>query len=278
VVARDGRDAEARRSSWAAADVFCSLVDNIQETFGIAPIEAMAAGIPVVVSDWDGYRDTVRDGIDGFRVPTVMPRAGLAGDLAARHALDGNYDMYCGYTSSLIAVDVDAAASAFETLFRSPDLRRRMGEAGQGRAREVYDWARIIPQYESLWADLAEIRRAQPKRGRGLEHPWPARLDPFHAFASYPTRTLGRQTVLALADADAASALARVRSFRPLTMVKYAALVFPNEAEVEAIIALAATGPLTADTLVRTGPPGREPFLLRGLAWLLKLGVLKLSG
>ncbi len=277
VVTLDGRDAEARRTSWAAADVFCSLVDNIQETFGIAPIEAMAAGLPVVVSDWDGYRDTVRDGIDGFRIPTVMPRAGLAGDLAARHALDGNYDMYCGYTSSLIAIDVEAAASAFEKLFRSPELRRRMGEAGQGRVREVYDWARIIPQYEALWAELAEIRRAQPRRGTGLEHPWPARLDPFHAFARYPTHTLGRQTVLALADADAASALARVRAYRGLMMVKYAALVFPSDAEIEAILALAATGPMTADALVRTGAPGRQPFLLRGLAWLMKLGVLKLA-
>ena len=46
---------------WAAADVFLSLVDNIQETFGITPLEAMAAGLPVVASDWDGYRYTMRD-------------------------------------------------------------------------------------------------------------------------------------------------------------------------------------------------------------------------
>jgi hypothetical protein len=60
-------------------------------------------------------------------------------------------------------------------------------------------------------------------------------------------------------------------------MVKYAALVFPSDAEIEAILALAATGPMTADALVRTGAPGRQPFLLRGLAWLMKLGVLKLA-
>ena len=47
-----------------------SLVDNPQETFGLAVAEAMAAGVPLVVSDWNGYRDLVRDGIDGFRVPT----------------------------------------------------------------------------------------------------------------------------------------------------------------------------------------------------------------
>ena len=26
----------------------------------------MAAGVPVVVSDWDGYRYTVSDGVEGF--------------------------------------------------------------------------------------------------------------------------------------------------------------------------------------------------------------------
>ena len=45
-----------------------SLSDNIQETFGLTPLEAMASGIPVIVSDWDGYRSTVRDNKDGFRI------------------------------------------------------------------------------------------------------------------------------------------------------------------------------------------------------------------
>ena len=33
----------------------------------------MAAGIPVVVSDWDGYRYTVTDGVEGFLIPTLAP-------------------------------------------------------------------------------------------------------------------------------------------------------------------------------------------------------------
>ena len=42
-----------------AADVFVSLSDNPQETFGITPLEAMAAELPCLVSDWDGYRESV---------------------------------------------------------------------------------------------------------------------------------------------------------------------------------------------------------------------------
>ena len=76
VLVMDGNDPCTVGQSWAAADVFLSLVDNIQETFGLTPIEAMAAGLPVVASDWDGYRYTLRDGVDGFSFqPWVVQEA-----------------------------------------------------------------------------------------------------------------------------------------------------------------------------------------------------------
>ncbi len=77
VVTLNRRIATAHQTAWTGADVFCVLSDNIQETFDITPIEAVVAGLPVVVSDWDGYKDTVRAGIDGFRIPTSMPAAGM---------------------------------------------------------------------------------------------------------------------------------------------------------------------------------------------------------
>ena len=76
----DGKNADVVRCCWASADVFLSLVDNPQETFGLAPVEAMAAGVPVVVSDWDGYRFTVTDGVEGFRIPTLAPAQALQGE------------------------------------------------------------------------------------------------------------------------------------------------------------------------------------------------------
>ncbi len=303
VVTLDGRKAEDRQTAWAGADVFCSLSDNIQETFGIVPIEAMAAGLPVVVSDWDGYKDTVRDGVDGFRVPTVMPQAGLGGDLAYRHALEmDTYDMYCGHTCSLVAVDVKATAKAFERLFTNPELRQQMGHAGRERARSVYDWKPIIGQYEQLWAELTQIRQAQvraqeqaqagaqvqaqagsqagaqpedAKRApQALAHPWPARLDPFHAFAAYPTQVLTPEALLVRVDADVAAAIARTQAYRQLAMVEFAKVVLPDEEEVSAVLHAASSTPIAAKDLVAAIPPERQAFVLRSLAWLLKLGVL----
>jgi len=275
VVTLDGRSAKDRQTAWAAADVFCSLADNIQETFGIVPLEAMAARLPVVVSDWDGYKDTVRDGVDGFRIPTLMPQAGLAGDLALRHALAvDSYDMYCGYTCSLVAVDVQATTAAFVRLFQSPELREKMGHAGQQRAQE-YDWAVIITRYEALWAQLNELRKAHSNDAKSLVHPWPARMDPFHAFASYPTHTLTPQTVLGLVDADVSSALTRTQVYRQLAMIDFAKMILPAPAEIESVLSAAASGPTAAGQLVGAIPEGRRPFVFRSLAWLVKLGVLK---
>lgn len=280
VVTLDGRKAEDRLTAWAGADVFCSLSDNIQETFGIVPIEAMAAGLPVVVSDWDGYKDTVRDGVDGFRIQTLMPQAGLGGDLALRHALEiDTYDMYCGHTCSLVAVDVQATAAAFEKLFTSPELRRQMGEAGRKRAVEVYDWKPIIGQYEALWAKQTELRLAakaeSEKSGiKPLAHPWPARMDPFHAFASYPTQALTLQTRLALVDADADVAITRALAYRQLAMVDFAKVILPSEAEVRAVLQTA-TSTGAALEWVQAIPDDRRPFVFRALAWLVKLGLLR---
>jgi starch synthase len=276
VITLDGRKAEDRQRAWAGADVFCSLSDNIQETFGIVPIEAMAAGIPVVVADWDGYKDTVRDGIDGFRIPTLMPQPGLGGDLALRHALEiDTYDMYCGHACSLVAVDVQAAAQAFVKLFNSPELCSRMGEAGRNRAREIYDWSAIIPQYEALWAQQNEIRTVQGKDIKPLPHPWPARMDPFHAFASYPTQLLTPQAVLGLVDANVAAALKRIQECRRLAMIDFAKVVLPDEAEIQSVLAAAAAGPKSAVELVAAIPAERQPFVFRSLVWLVKLGVMK---
>ena len=275
VIVLDGRKATSRQTAWAGADVFCSLADNIQETFGIVPVEAMAAGLPVVVADWDGYRDTVRDGVDGFCIPTVTPSAGFGQDLALRHALEiDSYDMYCGHTSSLVAVDVQGTAKALRRLFGSPELRRQMGQAGRERARTVYDWSVIIPQYEALWVQLGELR----EKAKGLKptaHLWPAGLDPFYAFATYPTRQLTEQTVLGLVDADVDTAISRTLSYRALAMIDFARAVLPSDPEIRVVLGSAGNGPDAAGALVSGISPARRAFVFRSLVWLLKLGVLE---
>jgi glycosyltransferase involved in cell wall biosynthesis len=49
------------------------LVFPADEDFGIVPVEAQACGTPVVALDEGGSRDTVVDGLTGFRVARQEP-------------------------------------------------------------------------------------------------------------------------------------------------------------------------------------------------------------
>ncbi len=192
----EGRDARVRREVWHAADVFVSPSDSIQETFGLSVIEAMASGLPVVASDWNGYRDLVEDGRTGFLVPTAM--VGEATASATIRLLTGelNYDHFLAELGQTTTVDIPSMAGALTRLLSDRELRLRMGTAGCARAREQFAWATVIREYERLWRHQDEKRQraARPSgdRGRWRGPAGPAAYPaPETAFAGYPTRWLG---------------------------------------------------------------------------------------
>ena len=273
----DGRPAETRFSIWSAADVFISLSENVQETFGLTPVEAMAAGLPCVVTDWDGYRDTVPDGVAGFRIPTWAPRSGLGRDLAHRYANGWlNYDNYVGAASQFTAVDLARAAEAICALVRQPDLRRKMGEAGQAHARAELDWAAIIPRYQALWGELNARRQAKGPvvlwPDYVADNPW--RMDPFRLFEGYPTAHLASDSRIALAPGmDRATAFARLNS----PHASFFTITFPTPDEVARIIELLGQGPAAVRQILSAFPAARDFFLERGLLWMAKFGVLTIS-
>ncbi len=273
-LAVDGRKADARFSIWSVADLFISFSDNIQETFGLTPIEAMAAGLPSVVSDWDGYRDTVRDGIDGFRIPTIAPRPGMGEDFSEAFSSGWmHYDNYVGATGQYVAVDLDAAERHLCELIESPQLRRRFGAAAQARAREVFDWSAIIPQYQALWAEQNVRRKAAAPDNTSRHNPvFP---DPYALFAAYPTRHLqGEDLVTLRAGMTADSAIKWLE--RPLAL--YSRFNRPTLAEVRAVVdRLGTHGPARVADLVGLFPPARRAIVERGLLWLARHDVVALT-
>jgi len=274
----DGRKPDIRGQAWAAADLFTSLSDNFQETFGLTPIEAMAAGLPGVVSDWNGYKDTVRDGIDGLRVPTVMPRGGLGTDLADRHAAGiDTYDLYCGFSSQFVAIDPNAAAKAYLKLIEDDGLRRRMGEAARARAVEAFDWAVVVRRYQALWQELAELRKAGAESAprQAGEAANPARLDPFISFESYPSDILSEQHVVAATPgADGA----RLQALLQSPLISFVKPVAPEIDDCARILAdLQRRGPVPVGDLLADAPDSRRDRIERGLVWLAKLGLLQIK-
>ncbi|HTE20582.1 MAG TPA: glycosyltransferase family 4 protein [Armatimonadota bacterium] len=57
---------------YGAADLLVNLTVHGDENFGVAQVEAMACGVPVVGTHWGGLRDTIRDGVTGVGVPLIL--------------------------------------------------------------------------------------------------------------------------------------------------------------------------------------------------------------
>ena len=277
VIEIDGEDPEAIRASWFAADVFTSLSDNIQETYGLTPVEAMAAGLPVVVSDWDGYRDTVADGETGCLIPVHMAAPG-DGEALIRPYADGrlNYDHYVGAAALCTAIDGTACAEAYARLAGDGALRRRMGAAGRRRVTERFSWRVVIAAYQALWAELAERRRGDGESAPNVPSrpAVPLHADPFEAFAGYPTGALTGTRVLALAARDPEAALAERLGE---SMNTFALPLICGADDLRALVARLAVAPASLDQLAALDP-GRAAALRRGCAWLLKFGVARLAG
>lgn len=188
-------DSAMRSRLYAASDVFLSLSDNIQETFGLTIIEAMAHGLPVVASDWGGYRDIVRHGETGFLIPSAW-----AGPLTSLDALSCVNSMRTAYLlARRTVIDLDAAQAALRSLVERPELRAAMGREGLELARRLYSWDAVVRQFEDV---ISELRR-EARRSKTAPRPLsalPEVHDYSRIFGHYPSRVIGPKTRLAVSE------------------------------------------------------------------------------
>ena len=99
------------------------------EGFGIAVIEAMASGKPVVATDVEGLRDVVKEGSTGFLVPR-----GESGPLAEKIIL----------------------------LLRNPNLRLQMGREGRKRVEVLFSLDNMMVGLETMYRDLLSRTAGKP--------------------------------------------------------------------------------------------------------------------
>jgi glycosyltransferase involved in cell wall biosynthesis len=103
-----------------ASKVF--VLTSLSEGAPLTLLEAMAAGLPAVVTAVGGMPEIVRDGIEGLLAPRQ---------------------------------DVDKIAAALDQLLRDPKTAVAMGAAGAQRVREFYTIDRTVDRYYALYARLA---------------------------------------------------------------------------------------------------------------------------
>ena len=186
-------DNAMRRILFSLADIFVSPVDNYQETFGLSILEAGAMGLPVVASDFDGYRSLVEHERTGLLVPTTGPRQSDLLDILGNLLMDNQHHLLAAQS---LAVDVPALAGAVRNLALSPDLRSGMGVRGRERVLREFSWRSVVERYVRLWDELWEkpVSEQERERLRTVAHPQHPPLS--RVFRGYPTGTLDREAQL----------------------------------------------------------------------------------
>jgi N-acetyl-alpha-D-glucosaminyl L-malate synthase BshA len=114
----------------ALRDASVFVLPSASEGFGLAVLEAMAAGLPVVATDAGGLPEVVEHGVEGFLHPVG---------------------------------DVDGMAGSVARLLREPALRRRLGEAARARAAGFGE-AAALAAYREVYAESL----ARPRAALGL--------------------------------------------------------------------------------------------------------------
>ncbi len=101
------------------ADLFA--LPSEYESFGLAALEAMSCGVPVVASDVGGIPEVVKHGETGLLYPL------------------GN---------------IEALAQAIEQILRSQDLRDSLGAAARKRSEQTFAKDILLPRWETFYQEV----------------------------------------------------------------------------------------------------------------------------
>ena len=122
-----GRVDDVRGLLWAS-DAFA--MPSLKEGLGVAALEAMASGLPVIASDVGGLREVVEDDRTGIIVPPANP---------------------------------EKIASAIKRLAESPELRSQMSAAARARVVENYSMEQMAARTLALYREC--VRKTRDERG-----------------------------------------------------------------------------------------------------------------
>jgi glycosyltransferase involved in cell wall biosynthesis len=149
---------EGEELSAALASCDAKLFPSTTDTWGNAPLEAQASGLPVVVSDMGGPQELMRDGLTGYKITGRDARGLVAAmerlmDRETRERMGANARQF---------VEIHHVAEPFTAILDSAEYRRRAkllrdlaNKDGEERATGVQLFSLSDAQFER-----AEARRA----------------------------------------------------------------------------------------------------------------------
>lgn len=115
-------DHETVFANLKSADIMA--MPSIDEAFGIAYLEAMACGLPIIACEGEGPNDFITHRETGFLVPPN---------------------------------DSDAVADIIQELHANPDLRQHVANRAQKTAINAFSWERNVESVEQIFDDAIKV-------------------------------------------------------------------------------------------------------------------------
>lgn len=192
------KNIEAKQKSFlfGASDILLSVEDTIYHTFSMSVIEAMAAGMPVIASDWGSHKEIVAADETGILVPTYWTVLPAELDVQAALSEPPTFGHYRDLHES-VAIDIEALCDAMVRLCNSSRLRRQMGQAGQRRActhHAIRQQSKILSDAVCSRIDMARTDAAAGPSKRAVL----PQDGVFAQFSGYPSAILNLDTVVDL--------------------------------------------------------------------------------
>lgn len=165
---------------YQAADLFFSPADTLNESYGLTPVEAMACGLPQLVSDWNGYRDTVVHGITGFRIDTLWQDPyntssiwGVISDAADHLSV-----------SQQVILDHHQLHLYLSTMISNDALVATLRSASRVLALRHFSLSAVNARYRELADELKQIAKSLHPSELGC---FPTTTNYFRCFSQYAT-------------------------------------------------------------------------------------------
>jgi len=252
---------------YQASDLFVAPYDGMQESFGLAPLEAMSVGLPVIASDWDGLRELVVDGVTGILVPTIAPHPSC---LMQWPDLEHDERRNQFAHAQVTAVDIRCLRRSLERLMYCARVREEMGERARDHVRENYTRDHVSRRLQDVCA--CPFHEAKDPAAVEVAAWSTLHTSRFDVFSHYPTLTMDRATLVRRGDRPFEAHLIQQQfpefgMLRGLVDLEYAVDILRRAGRVQTVADLCPRDPSAASTEIA----------VLTICWLVKHGFLHLA-
>jgi glycosyltransferase involved in cell wall biosynthesis len=144
------------------SDIFLSLSDFYGESFGLTVQEAMATGLPTILSEFSGYKTHLTNQVEGFYIPTITTKTNLNNEFYY-----GAQNEFGHTFSQTIAMDYRKLIDSINSLIKSNSLREQMGKKAREKIKKNYTLTHMINSYIGFFNTQIEkskkIKKLKPQ-------------------------------------------------------------------------------------------------------------------